>query len=750
MAASPPRSLADQLRAWPEDRLLRLLRDRPDLATPAPHDSAQLASRAATRASLLRALDQLTHAELLVLDALVILGQTTHREMGSVLLAEPAKVTAATERLVDLAVAWESPGGLRPLTGVADAIRGSGSGLHPFSAGRLDVATATVLLDEISPAARALLEHLDGAGGEGRTDSARRGIRPADAATPVEEALSRDLLLPRESGTVYLPGEVGIALRGGHTTREPMDAVPELATTTRDAALIDKAAAGAAFEAVRRIELLLDRWGTAPPTALRTGGLGVRDLRQAAVELGVDETTTALLVEIAAGAALLVQGTTADGTPAWLPTDAYDAWSTLPAAERWVRLVTTWLDSNRVPGLVGSRDPQDKPVNTLTPDLESGLAVETRRMVLGELAALPPGAVLATGTGSPSLVQRLVWLRPRRPRTRDDLVIWTLREAAVLGLLGIGGLSTPGRALLDGDEPAAALAPLLPEPVDHVLLQADLTAVAPGPLESLLARQLQLVADVESRGGATVYRFTPGSVRRAYDAGWSAVQLHEFVASVSRTPVPQPLSYLIDDTSRTFGSIRVGAAESFLRADDETVLAELLHHPKAASLGLRRIAPTVLVSDTPVDVLLPRLRELGSAPVLEASDGTVRIARRDLLRARTPRPSRPAGLVAAREVARLTKAVRAIRAGDRVESARPVMTDQLSPSSSLAALRAAVEAGQAVWIGYVDNHGTTSERIVDPVLVEGGWLTAHDRRSEETRTFAVHRITAVRAVEERT
>jgi predicted DNA-binding transcriptional regulator YafY len=79
-----------------------------------------------------------------------------------------------------------------------------------------------------------------------------------------------------------------------------------------------------------------------------------------------------------------------------------------------------------------------------------------------------------------------------------------------------------------------------------------------------------------------------------------------------------------------------------------------------------------------------------------------------------------------------------------------VMTDQLSPSSSLAALRAAVEAGQAVWIGSVDNHGTTSERIVDPVLVEGGWLTAHDRRSEETRTFAVHRITAVRAVEERT
>jgi len=78
-----------------------------------------------------------------------------------------------------------------------------------------------------------------------------------------------------------------------------------------------------------------------------------------------------------------------------------------------------------------------------------------------------------------------------------------------------------------------------------------------------------------------------------------------------------------------------------------------------------------------------------------------------------------------------------------------VAADPLTPSSSLAALRSAVDAGQSVWIGYVDNHGTTSERIVDPVLVEGGWLTAHDHRSDETRTFAVHRITAVRPVADR-
>ena len=63
------------------------------------------------------------------------------------------------------------------------------------------------------------------------------------------------------------------------------------------------------------------------------------------------------------------------------------------------------------------------------------------------------------------------------------------------------------------------------------------------------------------------------------------------------------------------------------------------------------------------------------------------------------------------------------------------------------ALREAVEAKASVWIGYVDNHGTSTERIVDPVRVEGGQLTAYDHRSEDLRGFAVHRITAVRSVD---
>jgi predicted DNA-binding transcriptional regulator YafY len=91
-----------------------------------------------------------------------------------------------------------------------------------------------------------------------------------------------------------------------------------------------------------------------------------------------------------------------------------------------------------------------------------------------------------------------------------------------------------------------------------------------------------------------------------------------------------------------------------------------------------------------------------------------------------------------------------VRSGDRAAANRPATPSAtLTPSGSLAALREAIEAGTTVLIDYVDNHGSRSERLVDPRRVEGGWLTAHDHRSDDERTFAVHRITAVKAVDAR-
>ncbi|WP_134766915.1 helicase C-terminal domain-containing protein [Nocardioides sp. 1609] len=742
------RTLADQLRSWSDERVARLLTARPDLTTPAPHDFGQLASRAAVRASLSRALDTLTRLELFVLDALVVAGQTTAADVRSIILADAAAVDATLGRLVDLALVWHTrDGGLRVLSGVADALAtGPGaSGLRPRSADAPAPDVVAARLAEVSPAARAMLEHVVDAGGEATGGSARITVLPEDAATPAEELIARRLLVPRTGGGLLVaPGEVGLALRGGRTTTEPVDVVPPIAVTERSAALVDRTAAGAAFEIVRQVELLLDHWGAHPPHVLRSGGLGVRDLKAATSLLAVDEQRAALVVETASVAGLLGHRADADGNSVWVPTDAFDAWIAEAPAARWATLVRAWLESPRLPGLVGTRDPAGKTWNALAPELASYAMAEARAGTLQALASLPPGRVLAAATGLPSLVEQVAWHRPRRPRSRSQQVAWAMSEAAAFGVVGLDGLASYARVLVAGEDPVPALAVLLPEPVDHVLIQADLTAVAPGPLEAALARQLQLVADVESRGGATVYRFTPGSVRRALDVGWTAVEVHRFLGDVSRTPVPQPLTYLVDDTVRTFGTVRVGHAEAFLRADDESALSELLHHPQARGLGLRRIAPTVLISTIPVEVLLPRLRDLGVAPVVESPDGTVQVLRPDVLRARTPKDRGPS-LRSVRGSARVASVVAAIRSGDRVAAARPTTpATPLTPSGALAALREAIEARVTVLIGYVDNQGVSSERVVDPRTIEGGSLQAYDHRADDVRAFAVHRITTVR------
>ncbi|QNN53787.1 helicase C-terminal domain-containing protein [Nocardioides mesophilus] len=801
-APSAPRTLADQLRAWSDEQLTRLLTERPDLASPAPQDSAQLASRAGTRASVTRAVDQLTRLELVVLDAVVGAGGTSSPGLlREQVHAAGSAVDEALDRLRALALVWGTDDTLRVVsvvpevlgTGVtglgqpaATLLAGYGParvaglardlGLTPSGDRHRDVAAVAErladpalveeLVAELDPQARAILDHLEREGRDGSVESTDRALQRGAAGPPVDQLLARGLLVARDRRHVAVPREVAMGLRGGRTTREPVDDVPALATAPRDAALVDRAAAGAAFELVRHVELLLEHWGTQPPGALRTGGLGVRELKAAAELMHVGERVAALLVEVAHAAGLLATGATEDQDAAWLPTDAFDVWSAGSAADRWHRLAHAWLESPRLSGLVGSRR-DGKPVNALVPDLERGWLPETRWSALAELAALPSGEVLAAGTGVSSLVARLAWLRPRRPRSRADAVGWALEEAAVLGVTGLDGLSVHGRALL-GEDPAhrapAALEPLLPDPVDHILLQADLTAVAPGPLERDLAHHLSLLADVESRGGATVYRFTARSVRRAFDSGWSVAEVHAFLTASSRTPVPQALSYLVDDVSRKFGTIRAGSAESFLRSDDEAALTELVHHAQASSLRLRRIAPTVLVSDVPIDVLLPRLRELGASPVVEAPDGTVRLARREVHRAR-PERLRPAGpdvavrghhdpRTAARAAARVAATVTAVRAGDRAARSRPApaaagapgAVARSTPASTMAVLREAAEAGRSVWIGYVDNHGATVERVVEPRRVEAGQLTAYDHRSEELRSFAVHRITAAQVV----
>ncbi|MGH3745706.1 MAG: helicase-associated domain-containing protein, partial [Mycobacteriales bacterium] len=101
------RSLADWLRAWTDDRLAALVVARPDLVLPVPSDLGVLATRAADRVHVTRALDGLDRFTLHVLDALLLLEQPVAPTAVRDLVG--ADVTEALRRLEDLALVWDAP-----------------------------------------------------------------------------------------------------------------------------------------------------------------------------------------------------------------------------------------------------------------------------------------------------------------------------------------------------------------------------------------------------------------------------------------------------------------------------------------------------------------------------------------------------------------------------------------------------------------------------------------------------------------
>ena len=110
-----------------------------------------------------------------------------------------------------------------------------------------------------------------------------------------------------------------------------------------------------------------------------------------------------------------------------------------------------------------------------------------------------------------------------------------------------------------------------------------------------------------------VYRISEQSIRHALDIGKTRDWMHALFANHSKTPVPQGLTYLIDDVARRHGQLRIGMATSFVRCEDPALLAQAVAATDD-SLQLRALAPTVAVSPAPIAEVLARIAGRGLRP----------------------------------------------------------------------------------------------------------------------------------------
>jgi hypothetical protein len=730
------RSFADYLRALDDEALISMFTHRPDLVTPVPPDIAGLAVRASSAPSLARAVDALNKWQLQVLEVCAIL-QEPFSEKEVVALTEKSALFVLPG-LIERGLLYTDKDGLRTPTNLKEVLGNEIAGLGPHSMAKLKLKK----LDDAPAAAEKVLSAMVWGPPRGTISDIKK------PSAGVAWLLEEGFLIPFNQQTVVLPREVAIYLRGNKVHRELEVAQPSITGGKRDLRNIQLAAIANITTFLRWTEEVLNYWAQEPATALRSGGLGVRELKELSLHLGVEESCAAFIAEVAYVAGLL----TIEADDRILPTTQFDIWLMQTPSARWQALTSAWLISSRVPGLVGKEG--SKNVAPLGPELDRANAASARRLTLD---LLRENSTIAPDFDS--LYQAALWLAPskRAGGLQRDYLAWTIRECEWLGITGQGVVSQYGIDFLEGGD-CAAIDSDLPKTVDHILIQSDNTAIAPGPLEHEVAQELALIADVESRGGATVFRFSESSIRRGLDHGRTGDEIAKFLTKTSKTPVPQPLEYLIADVAKKHGKLRVGNTASFIRCEDPALIAQIMGDKRLEILSLRRIAPEVLISTFDAAEAMHILRSYGYLPAGEDAKGLLLSGPRVQRAQGKARPPRIIGEYERPDSLQIEGALRALRTGEK--SSRKQSTMRNIATEALGSLPRTTanetlellsdhlqnQPNKSLSIGYADNNGLVSHRIIDPLKLSAGSLLARDHASGEVQTFRIARITGVAAL----
>jgi Helicase conserved C-terminal domain len=710
-------SFADELRARSDSQLALLFTSRPDLLTPVPPDISALSVRANSTPSLMRATENLNKFQSDVLLAAAALPQPFKRTELVALTSN--KASAVLDFLVDVALVYEEDNQYRISNNLLNLLGDSPAGLGPATGLKVN----EKLFKDMPKESQAVLEKLTWGPPRGSVSNIKS---PGKA---IGWLLENKVIVAIDSQTVALPREIGIYLRGKKIFKDLQEVAPNLTGTARKQKDIDRAAIANISDFLRWTEELAHNWSDEPPVALRSGGLGIRDLKRTAEHLGIDENCTAFVAELLYLAGLIV----IDPDDSILPTSTFDAWITRSHEERWHNLVSLWLETSRVAGLIGKAD--QKTIAPLGPELDragiSSLRKKTIKILIENLEVDPD---------TESIAEVIKWIAPARFNL--EYVTWILREAEWLGITGQGAISSFGQALFtDADELGVESA--LPKPVDHILIQADNSAIAPGPLTVEIANELGTIADIESRGGATVYRFSEASIRRGLDHGKTGDHIKDFLKRTSKTPVPQPLEYLINDVAKRHGRLRIGAAATYLRCEDEGLIAQILHDKKIESLQLRKLAPQVLISEVSAPEVLISLREAGYLPAAENASGIL-VSAPAIRRAKSrPKPPRVIPEQGTPNDVVIQSAVRAIRVGEKATSHKSREIPRTTPNETLEILNQFIEEQASLTIGYADTNGGVSNRLIDPLSISLGTLSARDHATGQIVPFKISRITGV-------
>jgi hypothetical protein len=370
-------------------------------------------------------------------------------------------------------------------------------------------------------------------------------------------------------------------------------------------------------------------------------------------------------------------------------TENWIAWTD---RERWQHLATTWLK------------------------------------LLGEDAA---NELLAVKVGE-NFERQLFEIFPFADSTVSNRIKKVAELAAAIGLVAEGQATSWLAALSDrtGAKASKLAVAGLPEPDERIIVQADLTLIAPSPLATDVEIRLRRFVDTEQVGMASSYRLSALSVSHGLETGLTIGEIRELLERLSGKALPQPVDYLLREAETRFARLRVkpikSGAHSMIESADSILLAEIHNDQRLKPFALHFDEQGNLHSRFECELVYFALREANFVAVRVDEKGQI---------------ISPQKLTAKTSVSSQKKSV--LEDIERMRSADTKGTSNPDDDDLLRQIQLAIKNKAKISITLKTAAGEEVQYLVEPVGVANGRLRAKDRKADIERTLPLSSVVSI-------
>jgi len=351
---------------------------------------------------------------------------------------------------------------------------------------------------------------------------------------------------------------------------------------------------------------------------------------------------------------------------------------------------------------------------------------------LGEVGARQLRTLLAQQPGDLAETLRAVF--PLADVAVDDQLSLLMEQAQGIGFCVSGQPTLLLVRCLEGQTSVAEdlLQPHLPQLQHSLIVQADLSLIAPGPLDTATELILRKFANIEQVSVASTYRLSALSLSHGLECGLTADQIRTVLTDLSAKALPQPVEYLLREAENRFGRLVIasgtGTERSILRSTDGILLTEILNDSRLRPYAFFALSAGSLASRFEPDVVYFGLRDFGYLPVRVDNQGAV------LSPLRAASWSLGISPVATDPMITLIKD---LRAADARVGAQPDDHDLTRQ------IQLAMKNKAQLSVTLTDRTGAEVEFKILPTALANGRLRGLDKRADIERTLPLDRIVRV-------